>query len=273
MAARATLKLLSQHRSRSLKLGPPRSPGQEVSGRFCLPPQSYLPAKRRLVRTTGFAMEQFDERILKTVHLPNELSEPDLLAVARIHFQDLPDDYLSLVVKAALATERNYVSDISKIATLAKDNAREEGRERPLLDDIEAASLTYCQVILRAGEGATKLLIALILVLLREDLRCGVASFLPLQFRLCDRLPRVTPVVKVKRDHLKCGVAVGVLKFAQVFTILEERRASVPFKGIPEIYGRADISAVIQQGLTDNVEAFFSPPIRDRKRSHAAIKA
>lgn len=112
---------------------------KKLAAVFVYTPQSYLPAKMRFVRTTGFAMEQFDERILKTVHLPTELSEPDLLAVARIHFQDLPDDYLSLVVKAALATERNYVSDISKIATLAKDNAREEGRARPLLDDIEAA--------------------------------------------------------------------------------------------------------------------------------------
>ncbi len=112
---------------------------RKLAAVFICTPQSYLPAKKRFVKTTGFAMEQFDERILKTVHLPNELSEPDLLAVARIHFSELPDDYLQLVVEAALATERNYVSDISKIATLAKDNAREKGRERPLLDDIEAA--------------------------------------------------------------------------------------------------------------------------------------
>ncbi len=112
---------------------------RDLAAVFVCTPQSYLPAKKRFVNTTGFAMEQFDERLIKTVHLPNELSESDLLAVARIHFQDLPDDYLSLVVEAALATERNYVSDISKIATLAKDNAREEGRERPRLTDIEAA--------------------------------------------------------------------------------------------------------------------------------------
>jgi hypothetical protein len=67
------------------------------------------------------------------------LSESDLLAVARIHFADLSDEYLHYVVDKALATERNYVSDIEKIATLAKDNAREHGRDRPLLCDIEAA--------------------------------------------------------------------------------------------------------------------------------------
>ena len=54
-------------------------------------------------------------------------------------FPNLSDEYLHFVVDKALATERNFVSDIEKIATLAKDNAREEGRERPLLCDIEAA--------------------------------------------------------------------------------------------------------------------------------------
>src|SRR5439155_13763259 len=84
-------------------------------------------------------MEQFDERILKTVQLPEELSESDLLAVARIHFGDLANDYLRYVVDTVLATERNFVSDIEKIVTLAKDNAREQGRDQPKFADIEAA--------------------------------------------------------------------------------------------------------------------------------------
>ena len=59
---------------------------QDVPAVFVCTPQSYLPAKKRFLKATGFAMEQFDERILKTVHLPEELSEADLLAVARVHF-------------------------------------------------------------------------------------------------------------------------------------------------------------------------------------------
>lgn len=106
---------------------------------FVCTPQSYHSAKKRFVKVTSYAFEQFDERILKTVHLPNELSEPDALAVARIHFNGMSDEIVGIVARAALATERNYVSDISKIATLAKDNAREEGRDRPLLRDVEAA--------------------------------------------------------------------------------------------------------------------------------------
>jgi hypothetical protein len=112
---------------------------QDISTVFVCTPQSYLPAKRRFVKTTGFAMEQFDERILKTVQLPEELSESDLLAVARIHFAGSPEECLRYVVDMVLATERNFVSDIEKIATLAKDNAREHSRNRPVLADIEAA--------------------------------------------------------------------------------------------------------------------------------------
>jgi hypothetical protein len=112
---------------------------QDIPAVFVCTPQSYLPAKQRFVKATGFAMEQFDERMLKTVHLPEELSEGDLLAVARIHFGELAEDYLRYVVDTVLATERNFVSDIEKIATLAKDNAREQGRNRPKFADIEAA--------------------------------------------------------------------------------------------------------------------------------------
>ncbi len=84
-------------------------------------------------------MEQFDERLLKTVDLPGEPSEADLLAIARIHFPGLRDEYLHFIVDQAVATERNFVSDIEKIATLAKDNASENGREVPNLADVKAA--------------------------------------------------------------------------------------------------------------------------------------
>src|SRR5215472_18353498 len=84
-------------------------------------------------------MEQFDERFLKIVRLPDEICEDDLLAIARIHFPKLPEDYLRFVVNKALATEQNFVSDIKRIAALAKDEAREQGRKLPLLADIKAA--------------------------------------------------------------------------------------------------------------------------------------
>jgi hypothetical protein len=106
---------------------------------FVCTPQSYLPAKKRFVNATGFAMEQFDERILKTVELPKELSESDLLAVAKIHFPNQRAEYLQYVVDQVILTERNFVSDIGKIALLAKDNAGEAGRKTPNLADVDSA--------------------------------------------------------------------------------------------------------------------------------------
>ncbi len=105
---------------------------------FVCTPQSYLPAKDRFAKTTGYAMEQFDERIYR-VELPEQLEEADLLAVGRIHFEDLEEKHLRYVLAKVLAAERNFVSDMEKIATLAKDNAREHGRKKPTLADIDAA--------------------------------------------------------------------------------------------------------------------------------------
>lgn len=102
-------------------------------------PQSYFPAKRRFLKATGYAIEQFDERIDETVNLPTELQEEDLLAVARVHFADLSEDSLDYVVARTVITDRNFISDIAKVARHAKYNAKENGRSRPILADIKAA--------------------------------------------------------------------------------------------------------------------------------------
>jgi AAA domain len=112
---------------------------QNIATVFVCTPQSYEPAMNRFVATTGFAMEQFNERILKTVALPTVLSDEDLLAVMKIHFPNLRAEYLKFVVDEVMSTERNFVSDIKKIALLAKDNAQEAGRKLPILSDVEAA--------------------------------------------------------------------------------------------------------------------------------------
>jgi hypothetical protein len=102
-------------------------------------PQSYSTAKRHFVKKTEFAMEQFDGRILPPVYLPTTLSDEDLLAVGRLHFRGLPDDYFERPVRELAATERNFLSDIKHVAALAFDNAYEKGRKLPTLADIEEA--------------------------------------------------------------------------------------------------------------------------------------
>ena len=105
---------------------------------FVCTPQSYEPAKNRFVRATGFAMEQFDKRFY-SVKLPERLGEADLFAVGRKHCGDLDEAYLQKVVGTVLTAKGNFVGDMEMIGTLAKDNALDHGRERPMRADIEAA--------------------------------------------------------------------------------------------------------------------------------------
>ncbi len=103
-------------------------------------PQSYKTAKSKFVKATGYSIEQFEERILMTVDLPTELSHEDALGVARIHFPGVTNErYLQMIVLQVLATERNYISDLEKVATLAHDFAREDNGSKIKIRHIDAA--------------------------------------------------------------------------------------------------------------------------------------
>lgn len=106
---------------------------------FCRTPQDYNSVRARYVKTTGYVLAQFEERVLKTIELPEKLNTSDLLAVAQIHFPRLDSKYLAYVVETVSSTERNFMSDLEKIATLARHNAQESGRATPILSDIKAA--------------------------------------------------------------------------------------------------------------------------------------
>ena len=106
---------------------------------FIATPQSYDGAKRRFVAKTAHTIEQFEERLLKTVHLPEQLADEDLLRVARIHFPDQNEDYLRLAVGKVLLAGRSFVSDLEKIAVLAREYAAEAGKASPGLAQINAA--------------------------------------------------------------------------------------------------------------------------------------
>jgi hypothetical protein len=76
---------------------------------------------------------------LKTVRLPDKVSDADLLAIARVHFPRLSADHLEYVVSLVSITERNYVSDVAKIARLANQYAIDAGRPEITLAEIDAA--------------------------------------------------------------------------------------------------------------------------------------
>lgn len=119
---------------------------KKIAAVFIYTPQDYQRASKAFQRVTKFAIEQFDGRVAATAYLPENLSEADLFAVARVHFSDLSESTLQFVVDEALNREKNYISGVAHIAKLAWDNARENGRSRPLLCDIkEAIGMRYPQ--------------------------------------------------------------------------------------------------------------------------------
>jgi hypothetical protein len=101
-------------------------------------PQTFLPATDKFVKKTGFAMQQFFGRIYRAVQLPSELERADLIAVARIHFPEMGDDYLEAVADLAEISE-NYLQTVEAVAKLARFIARREGHRRVMISDIEAA--------------------------------------------------------------------------------------------------------------------------------------
>ncbi|MCX6924819.1 MAG: AAA family ATPase [Verrucomicrobia bacterium] len=101
-------------------------------------PQTFLPDADRFVKKTAFAMQQFFGRIYRTVRLPDELPRADLIAVARIHFPEMGDDYLELIADLAEIPE-NYLQTVEAVAKLARYIARREGHRRITVSDIEAA--------------------------------------------------------------------------------------------------------------------------------------
>lgn len=102
-------------------------------------PQTFMPMVNRFVKKTGYAMEQFFGRNYRTIELPDELEQCDLLAVARIHFPELEEDYLALVADYALVSE-NYLQAVEAIASVARFTARRDGRKRITVADIKAAA-------------------------------------------------------------------------------------------------------------------------------------
>jgi hypothetical protein len=108
---------------------------------FICTPQSYHHARKGFLKATDFAIEQFDGRIIKRVELPETISREDMIAIARAHLPELPEAVAVYVAERASSTQRNYVSDVSTIAALARSLAEDAGRSLPVLADIDAAIL------------------------------------------------------------------------------------------------------------------------------------
>jgi hypothetical protein len=102
-------------------------------------PQNFDPLVDRYVKKTGYAMEQFLGRVVRTVVLPEELTPAEMVDVARIHFPEMGTEYLELIADLASVSE-NYLQAVESIAKVARHRARRAGRVAVTVDDIEGAA-------------------------------------------------------------------------------------------------------------------------------------
>lgn len=101
-------------------------------------PQAFRHSVKGFVKRTGFNMEQILGRRAMVFTLPLELDKEDLLSVARIHFPQLGEDYLLLIVAKAMQSE-NYLQAVEAIATRARYLSRRAGRSTVNLAHVDQA--------------------------------------------------------------------------------------------------------------------------------------
>jgi hypothetical protein len=93
---------------------------------------------QRTEATTSWNSAQLTGRILSHEQLPSELSKEDLDAVARNLLPEAGDEVIAAIVAYARSSEK-YLAAIDSIATLARFQADEDGREEVRRSDIQRA--------------------------------------------------------------------------------------------------------------------------------------
>lgn len=116
-----------------------------ITAAFISTPQSIHEAKRKLEKMTGYTQGQWNGRMIREepIELPEEISEEEKMAVARIHFPDpyYDEDYLRVVTKRVSVVRGSSIyAQTQKVAEMAWVIAQEHGREKPLLADIKEAA-------------------------------------------------------------------------------------------------------------------------------------
>ncbi len=105
---------------------------------FFATPQSYRQTLEQYSRVTARKMTEWLGRLAPAVILPPDLDKDDMMAIARIHFPDLPQPYLKLIIARAMQSE-GYIKNLEFAAKRALFNARQDGRLQPSIEDVELA--------------------------------------------------------------------------------------------------------------------------------------
>jgi DNA transposition AAA+ family ATPase len=99
-------------------------------------PQFFGPAAHRFEKITGFNLTQWRGRVMRSVQLPAELPQKDLRAVVKIHFADLKESLITMIVSVAMFSD-SYLFAVEKISRNARAVAKKNGHADIELPDLE----------------------------------------------------------------------------------------------------------------------------------------
>lgn len=104
--------------------------------------QNWKHVQKNFLKVSAYSTEQFEGRLLRSpLHLAAELSEAEMIEVARIHLPELDDDYLTVIVRPIRSFNGgDHLSSIANIAVIARSYAKSDGRSVPTLRDVERAT-------------------------------------------------------------------------------------------------------------------------------------
>jgi len=102
--------------------------------------QSWRQVENNYLKFSGYAQEQFEGRLVRApIHLKSELTETEMLEVARIHLPELDDDYLQYLVAPIRACKGDHLSYIENIALVARRYAAQRKLSVPQIEDLKNA--------------------------------------------------------------------------------------------------------------------------------------
>ena len=102
--------------------------------------QSWRQVENNYLKFSGFAQEQFEGRLVRSpIHLQSELTESEMLEVARVHLPELDADYLKFLVAPIRACKGDHLSYIENISLIARRYAAQRRLSVPQLEDIKKA--------------------------------------------------------------------------------------------------------------------------------------
>jgi hypothetical protein len=111
---------------------------RDVPCAFFSTPQSYTETLQAYVEKTKYRVEQWLGRMAPAVVLSDVIPFDEIMAVARMHFPEIPDDLLGEIADRAILAN-GHLKNVELAGRRARFIARERGHAKPTVKDVQDA--------------------------------------------------------------------------------------------------------------------------------------